>query len=201
VSPRPFEPGEVRQLAHPRPGHFDLGTGYHGDVWLDLDALFLRPDALRPHLRVLAGHLRQHRIEAICGPMEGGALLAFALADLLGTAFLPAYRRSGPGNADLAGYRLPAVSGGLSGWRVAVVDDAVNAGTAVLSCSRQLRDAGAVPVAVAALLALGDAPAIVAAAMSVPFYAAGSILSRAWRADECPLCASGAPLADPASAD
>jgi hypothetical protein len=28
-------------LAHPRQGHFDLGTGYHGDVWLDLDALFL----------------------------------------------------------------------------------------------------------------------------------------------------------------
>ena len=187
----------MTRLAHPRSGHFDLGTGYHGDVWLDLDAMFLRPERLRPHLRILADHLRQHRIDTICGPMEGGALLAFALADLLGTAFLPAYRHSGPGNADLAGYRLPAVNGGLSGQRVAVVDDAINAGTAVLSCFRQLRDAGAIPVAVAALLALGDAPAIVAGTMSVPFYAAGSISSRAWRAAECPLCASGAPLTDP----
>jgi orotate phosphoribosyltransferase len=133
--------------------------------------------------------------------MEGGALLAFALADLLGTAYLPAYRRSGPGNADLAGYRLPAVSGGLSGWRVAVADDAVNAGTAVLSCFGQLRDAGAIPVAVAALLALGDAAAVVTTTMSVPFYAADSISSRAWRAEECPLCAGGTPLADPAGAE
>jgi orotate phosphoribosyltransferase len=192
---------EVNRLAQPRSGHFDLGTGYHGDVWLNLDGLFLQPATLRPHLRLLADQLGQHRIEAICGPMEGGALLAFALADHLGTAYLPAYRRSGQGNADLAGYRLPAVNGGLSGWRVAVVDDAVNAGTAVLSCCGQLRDAGAIPVAVAALLALGDAAAIITATESVPFYAADSISSRVWRAEECPLCASAAPLTDRATAD
>jgi orotate phosphoribosyltransferase len=191
----------ANRLVPARSGHFDLNTGYHGDVWLDLDALFLRPATLRPHLRLLADYLQEYRIEAICGPMEGGALLAFALADLLETAFLPAYRCSDPRNADVAGYRLPAVGGGLSGWRVAVVDDAINAGTAVVSCFRQLRDAGAVPVAVAALLSLGDAPAIVAATMSVPFYAAGSISSRAWRAGECPLCARGVPLTDPAAAD
>ena len=37
------ESSEVVQLVRPRAGHFDLGTGYHGDLWLDLDALFLRP--------------------------------------------------------------------------------------------------------------------------------------------------------------
>jgi len=200
VNQRPSEP-ELNRLAHPRSGHFDLGTGYHGDLWLDLDALYLRPAKLRPHIRLLADQLRQHRIDAICGPMEGGAFLAFALADRMATAYLPAYRRSGAGTADLAGYRLPAVSGGLSGWRVAVVDDAVNAGTAVMSCFGQLRDAGAIPVAAAALLALGDAAAMVTATMSVPFYAADSISSRAWRAEACPLCAGGAPLTDPASGD
>jgi hypothetical protein len=30
-------------LAGPRGGHFDLGTGFHGDLWLDLDGLFSRP--------------------------------------------------------------------------------------------------------------------------------------------------------------
>ena len=39
----------VARLAQPRRGHFDLGTGFHGDLWLDLDALFLRPALLRPH--------------------------------------------------------------------------------------------------------------------------------------------------------
>ena len=59
------------ELAHPRHGHFDLGTGYHGDVWLDLDALFLRPSVLRPDVKVLADRLREHRVDAVCGPMEG----------------------------------------------------------------------------------------------------------------------------------
>ena len=36
------------KFARPRTGHFDLGTGYHGDVWLDLDALFLRPPDSEP---------------------------------------------------------------------------------------------------------------------------------------------------------
>jgi hypothetical protein len=26
----------IVQLAHPRHGHFDLGTGFHGDVWLEV---------------------------------------------------------------------------------------------------------------------------------------------------------------------
>ena len=32
---------QASALAHPQRGHFDLGTGYHGDVRLDLDALFV----------------------------------------------------------------------------------------------------------------------------------------------------------------
>jgi orotate phosphoribosyltransferase len=60
------------ELAHPRYGHFDLGTGYHGDVWLDLDRLFLRPALLRPHVRVPADRLREHRVDAVCGPTGKG---------------------------------------------------------------------------------------------------------------------------------
>jgi orotate phosphoribosyltransferase len=189
----------VIRLAHPRPGHFDLGTGYHGDVWLDLDALFLRPALLRPHVSWLADRLLGHRVDAVCGPMEGGAFLAQAVADLLETAFLPAHRVPAPRPGEAAGYRLPRVRGGIGGWRVAIADDAVNAGTAVQACADQVRDRGAVPAAVAALLFLGQAS--VALAMSVPFYAADTIPSQAWPAGQCPLCASGTPLTDPSSYD
>jgi orotate phosphoribosyltransferase len=181
-------------LAHPRRGHFDLGTGYHGDVWLDLDALFLRPALLRPHVRWLADRLQRHQADAVCGPMEGGAFLAQALADRLGTAFLAAHRAPATRPGEATAYRLPCLRGGISGWRVAIADDAVNAGTAIRACSGQLRDRGAVPVAVAALLSLGASSATVAEAMSVPFYAAGTLHSQAWPADKCPLCASGTPL-------
>jgi hypothetical protein len=56
---------EVIQLARPRSGHFDLGTGYHGDLWLDLDALLLlRPSLLRPYVGWLAERLREHSADA-----------------------------------------------------------------------------------------------------------------------------------------
>jgi orotate phosphoribosyltransferase len=186
----------LARLARPRRGHFDLGTGFHGDLWLDLDALFLRPALLSPWIRELAGRLREHRADAVCGPMEGGAFLALAIAGILETAFLPAYREG-------QGYRLagvpgvPGVPGGISGWRVAIADDAVNAGTAVRACAGLLRGHGAVPVAVAALLAVGPASAAVP---EVPCYAAAALDSHAWPEDGCPLCARGTPLSHPAQA-
>jgi len=193
------EPSEVVRLARPLPGHFDLGTGYHGDVWLDLDALLLHPGLLRPYLRWLAERLSEHSADAVCGPLEGGAFLAYALADRLGTAFLPGYRVSAQRPGEPTGYRLPPVPGGIGGWRVVVVDDAVNAGTAVAACLQDIRDQGAVAVAVAALLSLSAASATVPERMGVPFYAAGTIPSRAWPAGQCPLCATGVPFTDPAA--
>jgi len=181
------------ELARPRLGHFDLGTGFHGDVWLDLDALFLRPSLLRPYVGMLAERLREHQIDAVCGPMEGGALLACAIADRLEVAFLPGYRTSD------AAYDLPDVPGGIGGWRVAIADDAVNAGTAVLACAVLLHDRGAVPVAVAALLSLGPASATVAEAISVPLYSVAAVPSQAWPAAQCLLCAGGVSLTGPPS--
>jgi orotate phosphoribosyltransferase len=187
------EDGGVLELARPRRGHYELGTGYHGDVWLDLDALFRRPDRLEPHVGWLAGQLGPHRVDAVCGPLDGGAFLALALATRLGTAFLPGYRE--PGGA--AGCRLPRVPGGIGGWRVAIADDAVNAGTAIRACEERLRGRGAVPVAVAALLALGPARAVVEDTMGLPLHAAGQLPSQAWPASACLLCASGARLSSP----
>jgi orotate phosphoribosyltransferase len=185
----------VRGLAQPRWGHFELGTGHHGDVWLDLDALFLRPARLEPYVEWLADQLREHRVDAVCGPMEGGAFLALAMASRLGAAFLPGYRAA----AAPSGCRLPSVPGGIGGWRVAIADDAVNAGTAIRACYAELRGGAAVPVAVAALLALGPARAAVASTMSLPLYAAGEMQSQVWPTGQCPLCASGAPITDPSA--
>jgi orotate phosphoribosyltransferase len=186
----------IAALASPQPGHFDLSTGYHGDLWLDLDALFLRPAPLRPHIRWLAGQLGGLHVDAVCGPAEGGAFLALAIADMLDTAFLPAYRDP---EKQPAGYYLPPVTRGIRGWRVAVTDDAINAGTAVRACAAELSSQEAVPVAVGALLALGPAAPAVAVELSVPFYPVDTMTSQAWPADDCLLCASGILLTRPSS--
>jgi len=187
-------PADLSQLARPQRGHFDLGTGFHGDLWLDLDALFLWPARLRPAAGQLAAHLRQYRPAAVCGPLVGGAFLAQTVAGILGAAFLPAY--AGPGGP--ASYRLPgSVRGQIAGWRVAVVDDAINAGTAVRASCQELRSAGAEPVAVAALLALGEASAVVTGTLGLPFQAAAALPSQVWPAGACPRCEAGAPLERP----
>jgi hypothetical protein len=108
----------VSLLARPCRGHFDLGTGYHGDVWLDLDTLFLRPALLRPYVRTLADRLRGHQADAVRGPMEGGAFLAQAIADHLTAAFLPAARAAAPWVPGSAAYTLPQVPEGIG-----VIDD------------------------------------------------------------------------------
>jgi orotate phosphoribosyltransferase len=119
------------------------------------------------------------------------------IAGMLGAAFLPAY----PGPSQPPGaYRLaPALRDRIDGWRVAVVDDAINAGTAVRASCQELRDAGAAPVAVAALLALGRASTVVTGTLGLPFHAATTMPSQVWPAGDCPLCQSGTPLDQPAS--
>ena len=83
------------------------------------------------------------------------------------------------------------MQGGINDWRVGVVDDAVNAGTAVVACLEELRGRGAMPVAVATLVSRGEASTMVQARMRVPFYAASTVPSRTWPAGRCPLCAEG----------
>ena len=185
---------DLSELARPQRGHFDLGTGYHGDLWLELDGLFLWPARIRPAAQNLAGHLRQYGPTAVCGPVAGGAFLAQMVAELLGAAFLPAYYEPGPP----ARYRLPrVVRDEIAGWPVAVVDDAVNAGTAVRASCQELRAGGAVPVAGAALLALGPAATAITGTLGLPFHALTALPSQAWPAHDCPRCAAGTPLDQP----
>ena len=187
----------VSELARPRRGHFDLGTGYQGDLWLDLDGLFLFPDRLRPDVQRLADRLGRYQPGAVCGPLAGGAFLALMIAGMLGAAFLPAY--PGPSQPPGASRLAQALRDRIGGWRVAVVDDAINAGTAVRASCQELRDAGAAPVAVAALLAVGRASTVVTGTLGLPFHAAATMPSQVWPASGCPLCQSGTPLDQPAS--
>src|SRR3954467_13518058 len=41
-------PGDLLRLIAMRRGHFEFESGKHGETWLDLDALFARPEAVQP---------------------------------------------------------------------------------------------------------------------------------------------------------
>ena len=134
----------------------------------------------------LAGLLRPYRPEVVCGPLTGGAYLAQLVALDLDAAFCwttpPTYAL--------------ALAATVSGRRVAIVDDAVNAGAAVTATATALQAAGATVVATAALLTLGSAPTTLAAA---PVLSLETVPSALWPAATCPRCAAGSPLDVPPS--
>jgi orotate phosphoribosyltransferase len=186
----------VLSLMSARTGHFPLESGHHGELWLELDTLFWEPTALEPPVRRLAELIRPHAPDVVCGPLVGGAFLAQLVAMRLGLRFCHTERVSaGDGGLYAATYRLPGALGvRLRGLRVAVVDDVVNAGSSVRATLAALTQAGARPVALGALLALGATPAKVAAAAGLPLETVATRENEIWEPQSCPRCANGEPL-------
>ena len=180
-----------------RKGHFRLESGHHGDLWLDLDPLFLRPGHLRRFVVELARRLSAHGIEAACGPLVGGAFLAQMVAAELDVEFYYAERIVlAPGDASsLVEYRLPStLRPRVRGKSVAIVDDAINAGSAVLGTFADLQACSARPVAIGALLVLGSSASSFTADRNVALESIGYLANDIWAPSECPLCASRVPL-------
>jgi orotate phosphoribosyltransferase len=177
-----------------RRGHFALESGHHGDLWLDLDALLARPWRVARLAAALASRVGAHRPDVVCGPLTGGAFVAQLIAAELGAGFAWTERTVG---SEGVAYRLPAaLRAGLRGRTVAVVDDVINAGSATRATLAELRAAGARPVALAALLVLGEGAARVAEAEGLALDHLATLESGLWRPAACPLCAAGAELED-----
>jgi orotate phosphoribosyltransferase len=183
---------ELWELLAAQRGHFRYESGHHGGLWLDLDGLFVRPARLDPFVDRLAGLLPE--VDALCGPLVGGAFVAQLLALRLDADCFHTDRMAGAGPMS---YRLPAaLAGRLAGRRVAIVDDGINAGSAVGATLAAVRGCGGQPVAVGALLVLGAA--VTAVAGDLPVFAVDRLPNPLWSPVDCPLCTDGVPLTRPA---
>ena len=176
--------------------HLELESGLHGDLRLDLDAFFDRPNEVAPHLDALATLVEPLGAEVICGPFSGGALVAWAGAEPLGLRFAASEREATPSGSSpfTYQYQLTGAPGRLARRRVVVVDDVVNAGSATAGSLTALRGAGGVPVGIGALLVLGDAAAGLAQRTGVPLVTTATARAMRWEPERCPLCATGEPL-------
>lgn len=180
-----------------REGHFLLESGHHGNLWLDLDAIFLRPRTIAPFTLALAGALARYEADAVCGPLTGGAFVAQMVAARLDLTFCYSerlVRTSGDGPYPVD-YGIPdGFLAVIAGRRVAVIDDAINAGSAVGGTLRALRAAGATPVAVATLLDLDGTRSDPARFDGLPLVSLATLPAERWLPDACPLCAAQVPL-------
>ncbi len=183
-------------LVAARTGHFELESGHHGGLWLDLDGMFAAPTALAPVVADLAARVELYGVDVVCGPLVGGALLAQPVAGLLGTGFAYTERVStGTGELYSAQYRMPgSLAERLAGSRVAVVDDAINAASATRATVREVEAAGGRVAVLAAMLTLGPTPARYAAEAGLPLEAVAALDNAIWAPADCPRCAAGEPL-------
>lgn len=193
---------DLLALLDGRRGHFQLESGHHGELWLDLDALFLQPARLTRFTDELADRLdRAAEFDAVCGPLLGGALIGYEVAARLERELFiaePTRRDSDAGEFFTARYAVPEViRDRLRGRRVVVVDDVVNAGSATRATVADLREAGAEVVGVGALLVLGSRAADYTQGEGVTLAYVAAMDHRIWEPSDCPLCADGVPLEDP----
>lgn len=180
-----------------RRGHFQMESGYHSELWFTLDALLERREELRPFVTELGRRLAAHDIEVVCGPMTGGAKLARMIADELGIVCCHTERFEQPHVTGFfpVKYQLPGVQrSDVRGRRVAIVDDAISAGSAVRGTHADLLACGARPVALGALFVFGGAAARFAADNHLALEGIAPMEFSLWPPADCPLCRAGVPV-------
>jgi orotate phosphoribosyltransferase len=190
---------DVLALLPARTGHFRLESEHHGSLWLDLELLCHRPDVVQPLGERLATALSAHRPEIVCGPLVEGAFVALLVAAKLKVPFAysaPSVQREATGLFPVR-YVVPrGLRPHLEGRRVAVVNDVINAGSAVRGTIADLLECGARLVAIGTLAVLGDSADRIAADSAVALETLGRVANEIWPPSECPLCAKGIPLTD-----
>lgn len=180
-----------------RQGHFQLESGHHGDLWLDLETLCLHSREIQPFAAQLAAKLAPHKADVICGPLVEGAYIALLVSIELGCDFVYAQRFADPSREGLfpIEYRVPkALHPAVRSKRVAIVNDVISAGSAVRGAFADLQSIGADVVAIGALLVLGDSIARFAAEQRVSLELLQHMPHNLWTPAHCPLCAAGTPL-------
>ena len=187
-------------LAQARRGHFKMESGLHCGLWFDLDVAFVDQAALDPFVTKLAQSLRRYDVEAVCGPLNGGAFLAQLVARLLGGEFFyTAPSRPQREGAFSARYDLlPGVGHRLLGKRLALVDDVMSAGSSLRATMTAVEQHGAIPIVVGTLAVLGSTGENFFKERGLRVETTSRAPFDSWRQPECPLCAAGVPLDDPA---
>ena len=191
---------ELVRLMPYRSGHFLLESGHHGDKWMDLQLLCLRPEPIERLAVEIARRLAKHDVEVVCGPLVEGAFVALMVASRLHVPFTYAERfeDARPGTLYPVAYRVPRIlHAEVRGKRVAIVNDVINAGSAVRGTFTDLERCGANVVAIGALAVLGEWTSRFAAENKLVLESLAFFPNVFWAPSECPLCARGIPVTDP----
>ena len=173
-----------------RTGHFLYESGHHGDTWLKLDRLFVDQRRLERIAAELADRLRRHAVDVVCGPLVGGALLGQWVAHHLSLPFVYAERVAAR-DVDVR-YRVPSeLAEVVAGTRVAIVDDAINVGSASLATRDEIARLGGDATVAAAIFIRDPGGIAILKANGLAVEHLIGVPFTLWAPTDCPLCRAG----------
>ncbi len=152
-----------------RRGDFTLKSGRRSTWFIDGKQTLCRPDGLLLVAEAALGVL-PHEVTAIGGLTMGADPMAFGLAGIAATRgrMLRSFSiRKESKDHGVTGRLAGALEGGD---QVVVVEDVVSRGTSVLEAARVVRELGAEPVLLLAVVDRGGTCGQLAAAEGIPFH-------------------------------
>jgi orotate phosphoribosyltransferase len=172
-------------------GHFLLSSGLHSGDYLQC-ALYLAEPSRAAHAgallaRAIADSVAE--IDLVVSPAMGGLIIGHETARALGLPFLFTERADG----EMVLRRGFAVA---SGQRIVVVEDVVTTGKSTREVIEILEADGAAVVGLASMVNRSGKSNPFA---PKPYRALLEASFPTWSAGECPLCATGVPIAKPGS--
>jgi orotate phosphoribosyltransferase len=165
-------------------GHFRLTSGRHSDVYFQKARVLERPVVAMAFAREIASWFP--RIDVVVSPAIGAVVLGFAVALEAGARSIFAEREEGRMRLRRGFWLDP-------GERTLVVEDVITTGGSAGEVFGLVREAGAEPLGVAALIDRSAAP------LDFRMKAVLEVEASSWQPDECPLCKGGVPVSSPGS--
>ncbi|MDQ3983129.1 MAG: orotate phosphoribosyltransferase [Actinomycetota bacterium] len=188
-----MNPTEIMQVLEQKGavlhGHFVLSSGRHSELFVQKFRVLEHPRLAQRFGESIAD-LFDGGFDVVASPAVGAVVLGFTTALAGGARMIFAERRE-----DVMAFRRGFAVAPHE--RVLVVEDVVTTGGSAREVVDLVRGAGGTVVGVGALIDRsdpGEPPDL-----TVPFRALLKVPATSWEPEACPLCARGAPVADPGS--
>ncbi len=168
-------------------GHFQLSSGLHSDTYVQSVRVLQHPQLGQRLGDELAALFSHENIDVVVAPALGGVVIGYMVALALRKRMVFAERREGA-------FVLRRGQELLAGERALLVEDVITTGGSVEEVATLVRECGAEPVGVVALV---DRRQV--AELSMPKRVLIELDIQSWPADQCPLCAKGVSIHSPGS--
>ncbi|WXJ82815.1 Orotate phosphoribosyltransferase [Moorella humiferrea] len=169
-------------------GHFVLTSGLHSAHYLQCARVQQYPEENTILCRELAEKFKGQGITTVIGPAIGAIIMSYEISRHLGARALFAERENGVMTLRRSFTLEP-------GERVLVVEDVITTGGSAREVIEVVKQHGAVPVAIGALVDRSGGRAD----LGLPIESLITFDIETYSPDNCPLCRQGLPIVKPGS--